>query len=571
MHRQFVRHINGFCSCIVAATLLAGATAHAQVTPSAEPQKIERRFDEVPQPEATREPLVGLRGGQQIPANADQVRFVLNDVKVTGATAYDDGALRQYYSGLIGQEVTLRKAYEIAAAINEQYLRDGYVLTRALLETPVRGGTVNIRVVEGYVSNVVVQTVEDADASPLEDSRQILSGYAQEISKDRPLNSKTLERFILLADDLPGVTAKAVLRPVNAETGDNQLVMLIGFERFEGSYTVNNRGTELQGPWQHQATATANSLLGLFERTSVRGITTSPTDELVFVDVLHEQQLDKNGTRLSLLVSHVDSEPGDFLKPLNIESNAQRFVATVDHPFIRSRKENLRGRVSFGVRNSETDILGTQLSEDRLRVVRLGGTYDIADKWNGVNLIDLEISQGLDMFGATDAGVGRSRVDGEADFTKFNADLARLQNIGSGFSVLLQAAGQYSLDPLLSAEEFIVGGGEFGRAYDPAEIASDHGLAGKLEFRYGQGLPAEALLLQSYQFFAYYDAGVVWNENSPAGVDDSTSLTALGFGVRTNMDYNLSGSAEIGFPLTRDVAIENSDSPRMFVSLTKRF
>lgn len=551
--------------------LLAGlaASAQAQVAPSAEPSRVEERFErETITPQPTPEPLVGLRGAQTPPPDAQDRRFTLRAVELEGATAYGDGELASYYDSLIGTEISLLDAYNLARRINERYLRDGYLLTRALLDTPVRDGRVRIRIIEGYVSDVAIQTVGGVE---LTDSRGLLERLARNIVEERPLNAETLERYILLADDLPGVSARAVMRPVAGKPEATQLALLIGYDRYQGSYRLNNRGTDLQGQIQHELMGTANGIFGTFERTSLRGITASRTEELMFFDLLHEQQLDAEGTTLTLLASHTDSEPGAFLSPLNIESDAQSYVATIEHPFLRSRKENLRARAEISVRNSETDILGIQLSEDRLRVLRLGAAYDIADSYDGVNLIDAELSQGLDLFGASEAGPGRTRIDGEPDFTKIELNLARLQDLGSGFNLLLQGAGQLSFDPLLSAEEFSVGGANFGRAYDPSEISADHGVAGKLELRYGDAAPAGAVYLRDYQLFTYYDIGTVWNKGAPAGVDDRFSLAAFGLGVRANFEHGFSGNLEVGFPLTRDVAIEGNDSPRVFLGLVKRF
>src|SRR5690606_11629727 len=106
--------------------------------------------------------------------------------------------------------------------------------------------------------------------------------YMKKIEGLRPLNVKTLERYILLANDLPGITARAVLRPSATAVGAADVVVTVSQKKFEGSLGLDNRGTRFLGRHQVQTTLVGNSLLGLNERTTFRNITTTDPDELVY-------------------------------------------------------------------------------------------------------------------------------------------------------------------------------------------------------------------------------------------------------------------------------------------------
>jgi hemolysin activation/secretion protein len=179
------------------------------------------------------------------------------------------------------------------------------------------------------------------------------------------------------------------------------------------------------------------------------------------------------------------------------------------------------------------------------------------------------VSQGLTGFGATDEGTGRSRTNGQQDYTKFNMDLSRLQNLPYGFSLLTAASGQYTNDALLTSEQFALGGVGFGQAYDSGELSGDKGLAGKVELRYGQ--PVGAQWFDSYQLYGFYDIGSVYVNEAASGTDSKMSLASTGVGVRTNFTPNLYGYLELGFPLTHQVASEGDEDPRLFFSITGRY
>jgi hemolysin activation/secretion protein len=557
-----------FSTSLVAA--FSAGTALAQNVPSSvNPAKLEQRFEQK-QPSLPPSRLAPVQApDSQLPDSVKQQlakkRFVLKSVVVEGNTVYSNEALKSSYSDMLGKEVSMLDAQSIARRITDQYRRDQFILSQAIIPPQeIKNGVLKVRVIEGYISDVRVEG----------DTKygNIINQYGEQIKKQRPIKTSDLERYLLLMDDLPGSTAKGLVRPSPTQPGAAELVVTLELKKFEGSYTLDNRGSKFVGPNQHTATFAANSIFGVYDRTTVRVITTSPTTELRFIDLQHEQQVGKEGTRLVFTGSYSHSEPGDSLKILDIHADSTFFQVKVLHPFQRSRQENLVGRAIFDVRNTETDVFGnTNLSEDRLRVVRLGGSYDFADKLFGVNLIDAQVSHGLDVFGATDDNDNESRSDAEHPFTKFNLDVTRTQALPRGFSIFTAASAQYSLDRLLAAEQFSIGGAAFGSAYDPSELSGDHGIAGRVELRYGQALGDP--FLNSYQVYGFYDIGRVWVEDAGAGGNDKMSLASAGLGLRTNFSEHFSGDFQVADPLTKEVNNQggHAKSPRLFFSLIGRF
>src|SRR5262249_35749197 len=149
------------------------------------------------------------------------------------------------------------------------------------------------------------------------------------------------------------------------------------------------------------------------------GINTLPESEMHYWSIQHDEQLDTEGTKLSLLASSVKTRPGDVLSVLDLKGLSNDLSATISHPFLRSRVDNFMGRVQFDAHNTQNDALGQTLNADRVRSVRVGANYNTNDRWNGINLADINISRGL-AWGATDDGSGRTRTVGEQEYTKSN-------------------------------------------------------------------------------------------------------------------------------------------------------
>jgi hemolysin activation/secretion protein len=491
-------------------------------------------------------------------------QFTLQHVEVEDVTVYKPGTFDGLWTAKVGQTITLAEAREIARSITTRYRTDGYVLSQAVIPTQdLTTGTLRIRMVEGFIDKVYVE-----NDRPESDRRHLIEGYAHKINRMHPLNTKTLERYMLLISDLPGVTARAIIRPSPGTFGAADLVIKVTNKVFEGSFTSDNRGNKYIGPYQEQLTLTENSLAGLEERTTIRGINSIPFSQLHFFDVQNEEQIGTEGTKLTFLYSNAYTHPGDQLKALDIQGTSDDYQVTLSQPFLRSRAENFTGRLTFDAHDTEDDQLGTRITNDRVRAFRLGGTYDTGDKFGGVDLADFSVSQGIGGLDAT-SGLGTSAPNGLADFTKENLSLSRIQTLPLGFSLLTAGEGQYSPHPLFTSEQLALGGVGFGQAYDSGEISGDSGLAGRVELRYGQ--TAGYKYFDSYQLYTYYDLGTVWLADPGPGTNDEYSLASTGVGVRANINANLYGYAEVGFPLTREVASEGNSDPRFFFSVTGRF
>jgi hemolysin activation/secretion protein len=558
---------------VVFATALLPQPAPAITMPSAaEPGHIEQRLEEQ---QAPKPPAPVLEAPAALPAipmeeqrKLAKQHFLLKHVLVRGATAYTPEQLAFAWQGIAGKEVSLLDAENIAGRITALYRKDGYLLSQAVVPAQtLKDGILTIRVIEGFISDVQFEGEVQSNHY-----WNVLESYADELKRQHPINAADIERVLLLINDLPGASARGLMRPSPTQFGGAELVVTLIEKSFDGSYTLDNRGSRYVGPLEHFATLTANSALGLYDRTTLSYDTTRPTTELRYIDLKHEEQIGNDGTRLALEASHSRTEPGDVLKSIEIVGDSRFFGVLLSHPFIRSRQENLTARAAFDVRDTDSDVFKTtELSDDRLRVLRAGGSYNTVDRFQGLDLVDAQVSQGLIILGASAPGDQTSHAHADGNFTKFNLDLARTQSLPvAGFSVLTAASGQYAFRPLLAAEQFTLGGANYGRAYDPADLSGDHGLAGKIELRYGES-PGDRYL-QSWQIYSYYDIGRVWELDSGKGADNKKSLDSAGLGMRATINPYVSGYLELGIPLTlHPIGAPDGHSPRLFFSIAGRF
>ncbi len=187
---------------------MLATTAWGQVRPGAvQPGQIERQFERPPEPTVQGGTITIPAASQQAPENAGGIRFTLTSVTVTGATVYSARELEKAYASLVGKDVTLAQIYAVVEALTTRYRNDGYILSRVVVPAQaVEGGVVKLQAVEGYISDVDVQGGSAA-------LRARAAGYASRIKGQKPLRAASLEKNVLLLNDLPGIEAHAVLAP----------------------------------------------------------------------------------------------------------------------------------------------------------------------------------------------------------------------------------------------------------------------------------------------------------------------------------------------------------------------
>ncbi|MFN7881700.1 MAG: POTRA domain-containing protein, partial [bacterium] len=112
------------------------------------------------------------------------------------------------YETQLGQKVSLDLVWELANRITEKYRNAGYFLSRAFVPTQkIEDGIITLRVVEGYIA-----TVEwEGDLKNRVAASSIVQSLIAELKQVRPLNSASIESYLLRLNDLPGLSFRSFI------------------------------------------------------------------------------------------------------------------------------------------------------------------------------------------------------------------------------------------------------------------------------------------------------------------------------------------------------------------------
>lgn len=556
---------------IVVLLACVAQTATAQTIPAGEQAGREReRFIERRAPAAQ---PVGERislPSTAAPAGAADTMVVIRRIQIVGSTVYGADQLAAMYDDMLGRRVPLQAVYDLAQRITARYGGDGYALSRAIVppqELRPSGASVRIEVIEGWINKVDWP-------KQLARYRDFFSVYAAKITADRPVNVRTIERYLLLASDLPGLKFSTTLKASPNEKGASTLIVEVVEKRFEALGRIDNRGTSSRGPWQFTTSGTLNNVFGNHEAVSLLYAGAFPLETLQFIAPSYRQVLNAEGLSFFVNGSYSWGKPGipnqDVLKFTTRSTVVESGMST---PIVRTRERNLTVTALFFLSESYSFLDGTAEQVDRLRGVRLRSDADFADMLGGINQISTTFSKGINGLGSTGnssdplglALPGRPSVpNGRVDFTKLDIYASRLQPLPGQFSALIAGYAQYAFTSLLVPEQCGYGGRTFGRAYNPSELLGDHCWMASAELRYD--VPGTAMPFPAVQFYGFTDRGTSYFIAPGVGTPGSQSGASAGGGVRlawlNHLQVDLSAAKAIEGP--------RNDS-RFFVISTARY
>jgi hemolysin activation/secretion protein len=468
----------------------------------------------------------------------------IDAVRVEGVTVYDPASLQLLYADLVGATVPRTRLGEVVEALQTRYRADGYILSvvRGQLET-VRGRNVFVlRAVEGYVGEVKL----DGDIGP---AGTLAYDYLQRLTEIRPVRNADLERYLLLVQDIPGVSVRAILRRTSNEPGAVEMVAQLSRKPFSAYYQYDNRGSPEVGPSEMLLSGAANSFTRFGEQ--IQGIFFNTFNrEQIYGQVNASAFLGSEGLRLTGYFGRGNSQPGGALAGTGFNSDLTIGDIGLTYPLIRSRRLNLGLSGLLYTYDSPIEVTGAAgapvlASESHLRILRAGGALDFQDaqffELPAANLVLLTLSQGLNGLGASGNNAALPpRPNNQVDFTKLTGEITRVQNlftIGNvGTALKLSIGGQYTGDILPPSEKFYLGGNRFGRGFWYGQITGDRAIGSTVELQLNTGFADVPILAPDHrldvQFYGFWDTGFSYNL---APGDLNQNIKSIGIGARSDL------------------------------------
>jgi hemolysin activation/secretion protein len=464
----------------------------------------------------------------------------VTSVEIEGVTAYPQPDVAQLTAGLTGPSVPLPQIDAARQAILQRYRADGYVLTTVSVNLD-GNGRLRFVVVEGRIASVKL----DGDIGAA--GTQVLR-FLNRLTEKQPIDSVTLERYLLLAQDVPGISLRAVLEPSSDQPGALNLIAQVSRKPVSGLATIDNRAFNETGPIEMLGLVDFNSFTSLGEKTEISYYHTFPNSQN-FGQASTEVFIGASGLKVRIYAGYGATNPTGSLGAGGYHGTTGVFGTAAIYPVIRSRQQTLNVYLAFDGIESTIDngVPQALASYDALRVLRAGEDYALSDLLLGadrsaINALSVRLSQGMKLLGASTNGISPTspRQNEQTGFTKINFEASRTQTLfspweGSSVGLMGLLTGQWTNVILPPAEQFYLGGARFTRGYYAGQVPGDKALAATIELQLNTGFETTVFgqsLDIANQFYLFYDWGETWQN---LATDHATMINSAGGGVRTQL------------------------------------
>lgn len=551
------------CAAMLLAPVVSSEVlAQAVPTPGVVQQEIRKRPQlpatpreaEIEQPAQAPATSGVAPGGKQIPIE----RF-----EITGNSVISSDELLQVTAPYTGRTMTLFEIYEVADVLTQYYRDRGYSVASVVVPAQkVSSGTVKLEVVEGRIGALTVGGNKAYRGWFLE---HFISGAAV----GDVIAEKALERDLLLMNDLPGLTARAVVEP-GAEFGESNLTIRTKEKRFDLTTRLNNYGRTSIGEWKIESDIAVNAPLGLGDRLEFN-VVHAEGGMLDYFNLRYGAPINYKGTRASMYFSRndykVDSDELEAgLQSLDISGDGDNFGFGLFHPFIRSRKQNLFVGIAYDRVITRQLIGGLRLKDKQdLTLMNVTALYDRVHRDNSYSTASAVFSTN---FNANDRDPVTLRPENNAETAKLRLDLTHFRNITQAWAVFGKLTMVGSVDPLVDTARFRIGGIDSVRGYASSELAGDGG--------YGLTIEIQRQLLFADKWptraFIFGDTGTVTRKDSNTiGLASSESISGAGVGFESLLGGRYLINLELAKQIGSQESVDGRDGVRVWFGLTANF
>lgn len=580
-------------SLVLASAGLA-APAAAQTAPQVSPPTREELLPpEARQPDREGVTLTIDGEMERLPCALDRPEYqtimvTLSTVRFTGAEKAPEVSLAPAYDEYLGRELPIAVLCDIRAQAAAILQGAGYLATVEIPEQRLSNGDAELRVVFGRLTALRVR----GEAGP---SEELVAGYLEKLVGQPVFNTYEAERYLLLADDLPGVDVRLSLRPA-AGGAPGDLIGEIAVLRRRGTldFNVQNLGSKAIGRFGALLRGEVYDLIGTGDRTSLALFSTLDFQEQQTVQIGHESRIGSEGLTIGGQFTYSWTEPDIGIPGFDLESETLFASLIAGYPLRRSREATILGDLGFDYVDQDVEVNAISLTRDRVRTAfaRVGGEWidrDSVARLGGYTQFEprsrfggsIEIRQGLDVFEAspdcrpsplacvTGAAVPPSRIEADPTPLSFRFDALGEYRPVPNIAFVLRADGQFTNDPLPAFEEFAAGNYSIGRGYDPGVVLGDSGVGLSFEMRYGTLAPQtpESFALQPYLFT---DAAWAWNEDPSRRPLNPDRLWSAGAGLRAAWGARMQADLSLAVPLERTDFQGSRGDVRVLFSITTR-
>ena len=426
---------------------------------------------------------------------------MVKSFRFAGNSLLSSEQLAPALQAFVGQQLDFAGLQRAADAVATAYRQAGWIVRVYLPEQDISEGILTLQVVEAQFAGLRFE----GEASKRVTREQLQAFFAQQQAQGQPLSANALDRALLLADDLPGISVAGTLVPGTSE-GETALALQTTDEPFiYGDIGLDNTGAVSTGSERLTANLNINSPGSRGELLSFTGLHTQGSN---FGRMTFTVPDGHNGLRLSFSASSMNYKViggSEGIRSLKIQGKSSSLGVDFSFPLLRERLYNLY--ISGGLENrgfstednNKNLADSSSYSDYETNTFRTGLSGNRFDKLGGGGANSGSVQMQWGRFSSVQAHKQIQSL--QQSYQKINYSLSRQQTLTNNHSLLVSLQGQHATQALDSSEKLYIGGSSSVRAYPVSEQGGDRGQVLTAEWRWR--------LHSSLVLTAFADAGRV--------------------------------------------------------------
>ena len=457
------------------------------------------------------------------PSEKVEATVFVKEFRFEGNQQITTSDLKQYFEKYLNQKLSVSELQNIAAEIATIYSGKGYVAQGQLPRQDVTEGVVTIRIIEAKFGGSVFDEEQKKQLKLVRPS--VIEKFVQEGQVIGGLiDTVCLDRSLLIADDLPGVSVQGSLMPGERDGETLVLIQAKDKQEFTADLSADNQGSRSTGLFKQSANLSMASPTGQGDLVGLSLLNSQGTD---YGRLSYSIPVDSDGLRLGINASHmrytVITPESQSTKP---KGTSDVFGFDGQYPLIRTASQNLYLNTAYDFKYFKNERIESSSyvtnSAYHLNVLSIGLSGNQYDAYYGGGVFNGSVNFGLghvDLDGSPNQASDAAGAKTAGQYSRVRWSLSRQQNLIDETSLSVTISGQKASKNLDSSEKFYLGGISGVRAYPNSEGAGSEGQMINLEVR--QQLP-EKLMVS-----AFYD----WGRVSKTTIANLDSYNLSGYGV----------------------------------------
>lgn len=444
---------------------------------------------------------------QQEVEEAAKALITLKSIQFQGVTILGDMELRGIVEPFIDTPMTYEQMLEIGMVVESYYRKNNYLARAILPPQDLTDGVLTVDVIESVFSKVEIeQELED-----LPNTQAHVEAIIEAQQKTgEPLNSKSLDRALALANDIPGLSAQGSLRQ-GRDAGETELLLKLYQGRTrQAELSIDNAGSRSTGFMRFMTTLNWFNPNDLGDLLNVVAVHTRGSD---YARLAYSVPVGTDGWRMGLNASAMSYE---------VVVGEQGMVGAVGramtqgmewiYPLLREDDRSATVTLTADNKNFQnTSAQGLVMSDYNAKVMtaQVSGFYRDLNPGGGTGTYALQLSHGIiNLDGSLSQQTDATTVQTEGIFNKIRLNGSWQQPITTQTSALVSVSGQLADKNLDSSEKMQLGGMNGVRAYPTGEGSGTDAQLIQLEIKHQ--------LESGINMAAFYDWGQVWLAHDPS-------------------------------------------------------